>query len=304
MNDLVDLQVNGYAGVDFNAADLTHSAMREACQRLRDDGVVRFFPTVITDDLDGMVGKIKRLSELAESDAFIEECVGGIHVEGPFLNRNRGFIGAHPAEHAFDASVDAAERLIDAGAGRVRLFTLAPEVDGAVRLIARLRDLGIIVAAGHTDASLADLDAAIDAGLQLFTHLGNGCPSEMHRHDNIVQRALARSQALFISMIADGHHVPWFAMQNYLQCIPKERVIIVSDAISAAGLGPGSHRLGGQTVHVDENGAAWMADRTQFAGCATTLRESAQMMLEQDLATEEDLRRWMTANPSRLLDAD
>ncbi|MCG8653932.1 MAG: N-acetylglucosamine-6-phosphate deacetylase, partial [Pirellulales bacterium] len=140
-----------------------------------------------------------------------------------------------------------------------------------------------------------------DAGLKLFTHLGNGCPGQLHRHDNIVQRVLSMSDQLKISFIADGHHVPVFALKNYLRCVPRDNVIIVTDAISAAGLGPGRYELSDQVVEVDPDGAAWSACRTHFAGCATTMPEMVRILRERLAASEAEIPAWTSENAANLL---
>ncbi|KAA5546984.1 N-acetylglucosamine-6-phosphate deacetylase [Roseiconus nitratireducens] len=303
MSGFVDVQVNGYAGVDFNSDDLTPELLRSACQRLRADGVASFFPTIITDDASSMMRRISRITSAVEKDAQIAELVAGIHVEGPFLSREKGFVGAHPPQHVMDAGVDLAMRLVDAGRGMVRLLTLAPESPGSSAVIRRLAEEKVIVAAGHTDASLDQLDQAIDAGLTMFTHLGNACPALVHRHDNIVQRGLAFADRLDISFIADGHHVPFFALANYLSRVPSERVVIVTDAISAAGLGPGTYRLAGQEVEVDPDLSAWAKGREHFAGCATTMPRMAELLKQKLHASDDQIDAWTRRNPGRLLAA-
>ena len=170
-------------------------------------------------------------------------------------------------------------RLIDAGGGLVRLVTLAPEQDAQQRVTRWLSGRGVLVAAGHTDASLDQLDAAIDAGLSLFTHLGNGCPMQMHRHDNVVQRALSRSDRLTLCFIADGVHVPFFALGNYLR-LAGDRAVVVSDGMAAAGLGPGRYRLGRWEVEVGADGAAWAPDRSHLVGSAMTMRQAEANLRE------------------------
>ncbi len=165
-----------------------------------------------------------------------------------------------------------------------------------------LSDLGVCVAAGHSDATLDQLRCGIDNGLQLFTHLGNGCPAFLARHDNIVQRVLSLSDRLMVSFIADGHHVPGFALANYLDRVPEDKIVIVSDAISAAGLGPGEFRISDQTVYVDQHGAAWAECRTHYAGCATPLLKMASWMKSDLGISDRQIGQWFCDNPSRLLD--
>jgi N-acetylglucosamine-6-phosphate deacetylase len=160
----------------------------------------------------------------------------------------------------------------------------------------------VIVAAGHSDASRDQLRRAIDQGLSMYTHLGNGCPALLPRHDNIVQRVLSLSEQLTVSFIADGHHVPMFALRNYLQCIPSHHIVIVTDAISAAGLGPGRFELSGQIVEVDAGGAAWAAGRTHFAGSAATFPQMVNILKRDLAASDRDIRQWTELNPSRLLE--
>ncbi|MCA9139497.1 MAG: N-acetylglucosamine-6-phosphate deacetylase [Planctomycetales bacterium] len=301
MSGYVDLQVNGYAGVDFNDDALNDHSIISLCRRMRDDGVASFLPTIITDDFPVMIRRITRVAEAVQSHAEVAEIVGGIHVEGPFISPLPGFVGAHPADCVCDASIDAAMQLIDAGRGLVRLVTLAPEVHGAIEVTRYLTDHSIVVAAGHSDASIAQLRASIDVGLKLFTHLGNGCPVQMHRHDNIIQRVLSLSDQIKISFIADGHHIPWFALGNYLQRVPNDNIVIVTDAISAAGLGPGFHRLAGQMVEVDQHLAAWAEGHQQFAGCATTMPQMVQMLAGRLGIDAERIDRWTRINPTELL---
>lgn len=301
MTGFIDLQVNGYRGVDFNQDQLSDDDIVACCRALREDGVAQFLPTVITDDLRVMCRRIRRIADAASSNMEVAAMVAGIHVEGPFISPEPGFVGAHPAKHACQPRIDDALRLIESGQGLVRLVTLAPELTDAAAVTARLVEEGIVVAGGHSDASSDDLQRAIDHGLSMYTHLGNGCPGEMHRHDNIIQRVLSFGNRLAISFIADGHHVPFFALGNYLRMLPPENIVIVTDAISAAGLGPGEHWLAGQTVQVDENLAAWASGRQHFAGCATTMPHMVTLLKQHLAATDQDIHQWTIENPRRLL---
>jgi N-acetylglucosamine-6-phosphate deacetylase len=267
----VDLQVNGYAGVDFNADDLTVDQLHGACERLRADGVAAALATVITDDLDVMCRRIARLASHRAADALAADVIAGVHVEGPFISAAPGYVGAHPATYARDADVDAAGRLLAAGEGLVRLVTLAPERDPGGKVVRWLVGQGVKASGGHCDPTLDELEAAIDAGLSLFTHLGNGCPLQLHRHDNVIQRVLSLADRLWVTFIADGVHIPTLALGNYLKAVGDERAIVVTDAVAAAGMGPGKYRLAGQEVVVDDRLATWAADRSHLVGSACTM---------------------------------
>ena len=166
------------------------------------------------------------------------------------------------------------QKMLDAAGGLTRIVTLAPERDAGNRVTSFLAGQGIRVAAGHCNPTLDQLQASIDAGLTLFTHLGNGCPLQLPRHDNIIQRVLRLSDQLHIGFIADGVHVPFVALANYLKCCGIDRAFVVTDAICGAGLGPGEYTLGSGKVVVDENLATWSADRAHLVGSAGTMPRS------------------------------
>ena len=291
----IDLQVNGYAGVDFNADDVDPVQFRHACDALRGDGVERILATVITDSVERLEHRIANIVSAREHDPFVAEVIWGVHIEGPFLNPAAGYIGAHPKEHAIPADGDSMKRLLDAAAGLTRIVTLAPECDAEFAVTRMLADVGVTVSAGHCDPSLDELRGAIGAGLSMFTHLGNGCPLQLHRHDNIVQRTLCLADQLSIGFIADGIHVPFVALANYLK-LAGERAFIVTDAIAAAGMGPGKYSMLGHEVVVDENLATWAADRSHLVGSAMTMPR-----VHENLASlgfdEQQIEKWTRHNP-------
>ena len=238
----VDLQVNGYAGVDFNQDHLSAEKLRFACEQLREDGVAGILATVVTAELPQMLARLERIADVCRSDPLVRGVIWGIHIEGPFLNESPGYAGAHPPAAMRPADVEVMKRLLAAADGLTRLVTLAPERDAGCQVTRWLAGQKILVSAGHCDPTLDQLRAAADAGLSMFTHLGNGCPMMLHRHDNIIQRALSMRERLTLCFIADGTHVPPVALANYLSLAGTDRTILVTDAISAARLGPGATR--------------------------------------------------------------
>ena len=302
MSGYIDLQVNGYAGVDFNSLELELDDFSSACDRIFRDGTDQFLPTLITAPWEQLLAKVDRIAKWLDQGAISTARVSGLHVEGPFLSPVEGFIGAHPKASAIPATIERAAELVDRGRGWVRLVTLAPEVDPDGLVTRFLTDRGVTVAAGHSDATLDQLAAVVDQGLRLYTHLGNGCPSALPRHDNIIQRVLSMSDRLMVSFIADGHHVPGFALANYFRCLSDEQIVIVTDAISAAGLGPGKYELSGQWVEVDDDGAAWASCRTHYAGCATSFPDMIRFLQSELDVTDEQVDYWFRRNPMRLLE--
>lgn len=296
-----DLQVNGYAGVDFNSDQTSDGEFARACQQLKEHNVAGILATVITDEIDLMCQRIRRIAEARERIEDVAQMIQGLHIEGPFLNEQPGFIGAHPVASACPADPDKMERLLDAARGTVRLVTLAPERDAGLRVTRMLSSRGIVVSAGHCDPSLPQLEAAVDAGLSMFTHLGNGCPLQLHRHDNIIQRALHLSDRLAIGFIADGVHVPYPALKNYLRCAGTDRCFVVTDAISAAGLGPGEFQLGDQTVVVDQQLATWAPDRSHLMGSAGIMPRSAENLATELGLSSTDVQRLTWHNPRQAI---
>jgi N-acetylglucosamine-6-phosphate deacetylase len=296
-----DLQVNGYSGVDFNQDGLQAGDLHRACERLDADGVGGFLATIITDDLEAMCRRLSTLAALRERDPLAQRLIAGFHIEGPFLNETDGYRGAHPRDAIRPAALDSMTRLLDAAAGLARVVTLAPERDDGFAVTRMLAARGIVVSAGHTDATLDELRGAIDAGLSMFTHVGNGCPMHMHRHDNIVQRALSLADRLWLCFIADGAHVPFVALGNYLRIAGEDRAVIVTDAIAPAGLGPGRYAFGRWDIVVGDDMVPRAPDRSHFVGSGITMRQSADNLRQALDRPDATVRRLTCDNPRSVI---
>ena len=298
---VMDIQVNGYGGVDFNQDDLTLEALRTACVKLEADGVSGILATIITDHLDVMANRLARLASLREQDPLVRQMIPGFHIEGPFINPADGYRGAHPLDAVQPAQVDGMQRLLDAAEGLTRVVTLAPECDAQMAVTRLLRKCNVVVSAGHCNPSLDQLDAAIDAGLSMFTHLGNGCPMLMHRHDNIVQRALSRHDHLWLCFIADGVHVPFEALGNYLASAGLDRCIVVTDAIAPAGLGPGRYTLSRWELEIGEDCVARAPDGSHLVGSAISMPRVRTNLKEQMGLSDDAIDQLIAINPARVL---
>ena len=298
---VLDLQLNGYKGVDFNADGVSADDLRRACLAFRAYGGDRMLATVITDDLARMAARIGRLAAAHRDDEVVRDVMAGIHVEGPFINPEPGFVGAHPARHVQPATVSAAETLVAAGAGLVRLVTLAPECDAGLATTRFLSESGIVVSAGHCDPSADVLIEAIDAGLRMFTHVGNGCPLLLHRHDNVIQRVLAADGLPWVMVIPDGVHLPIPLLRTILKVVGLDRLVAVTDATAAGGMGPGRYTLGGREVVVGEDGAAWSADRSHLVGSTASPAVVRRVLHEQLGLSTVDVDRLTVANPARAI---
>lgn len=271
---LVDLQVNGYGGFDFNSRHegWTADDFHRVRITMRRRGVVAALPTFITDDAARMLSRAVTYARLVEGDALLAEAFPKIHVEGPFIAREDGPRGAHPTTYCRNPVdlPDFLERLYDASDGRIGVLTLAPELPGALDLIARAADQDICVAIGHTNAAPEIIRAATEAGAAMSTHLGNATHLTLPRSANYVQAQLAEDH-LWASFIADGHHIPWYALKNFIRAKPHGRSVLVTDAMAAADVGPGRYRLGEADVVVSDDLRVSAPRAENLAGSALTL---------------------------------
>jgi N-acetylglucosamine-6-phosphate deacetylase len=260
---LVDLQVNGFGGVDFANADT--SSYRRAGEALLECGVTSFQPTLITAPEAELVAALAEVPRERVGPRVI-----GAHLEGPFLSPLR--LGAHPVSARRDPDPRLLGRLLDAGP--VSEMTLAPELDGALELIDLLSACGVVASCGHSDATAEQAGRAFDRGAATVTHLFNAMRPLGHRDPGIAGAALARDDVV-VQIILDGHHlaeetarVVWRAAAG--------RVALVSDAIAAAGVGDGSYRLGNVDVEV-RDGVARRGDGV-LAGSSLTLIEAVRRL--------------------------
>lgn len=297
----VDLQVNGYVGVDFNDPSTSSLNIKQAAQAMLEDGVVAALPTVITAELSVMCQCIGNIVAAMRIEPVCASVFRGVHIEGPFFPAQPGYIGAHPPQHALASSISALERLLEVADGTARIMTLAPEIDFDGRLTRTCVEHGCLVSAGHTNASLSDLQRCLDNGLRLFTHLGNGCPRLMDRHDNIIYRALRLQDQLVFTLIADSFHIPELLFRNLLDWVDHDRLCVVSDAMSATGLGPGSYYLGQRLVRIGEDKAARDPSGEHFVGAASSMRD-ADRWLKDGLGLDSQLRhKLLLTNPMRFI---
>jgi N-acetylglucosamine-6-phosphate deacetylase len=261
---LVDLQVNGFAGVDFTDGALDAGRLQTAVAAIEATGVTRFLPTLITSALDTFVRCARTIARSPHA------AIAGLHMEGPYISPEDGYRGAHAREFVRSADVDDFRRRQDAAEGRIRIVTLAPESPGALRLVEHLVASGVRVAIGHTAASGTQIQDAVKAGATLSTHLGNGCASMMPRHPNVIWEQLGEDR-LLASFIVDGHHLPPATVRSMIRAKTPSRTILVTDAIAAAGMPPGRYRLGGQTVELDASGRVAVPGASNLAGSALRL---------------------------------
>ena len=298
-NSFVDIQVNGYGGVEFSAPGLTVDDVRKVTFELRARGTIAYCPTVVTSADEIFRASLGVLSE-AMRDADLSGHILGIHLEGPFISPEVGARGFHSVEHILPPSVEKFKRYQDWADGKISILTLAPEQPGAEELTRHASGLGVVVALGHHNADAESLKAAVDAGARCVTHLGNGIPDSVHRHRNPMWWQLA-SDALCVSLITDGNHLPPELVKVALRAKGVDRSIVISDGTSLSGMPPGSYERTGQKVVLEESGRISIPGTPYLAGSSATMLDCMNFLASLDLLTEEELRKVGFENPLKLL---
>lgn len=297
---LFDLQVNGFAGVDFNDAAITADAMDHALEAMARTGVTQCLPTLITAPMTDLSDRLHALSHAVAASRLGPLMVPGFHLEGPFLNPAPGYAGCHPAAAMLAPDPALLRRLAAIPSRPILLLTLAPERDGAASLIAAALRLGMRAAIGHSAATAEDISRAVSAGACLSTHLGNALPRPAHKFDNPLMAQLAEDR-LSASLIADGIHIPPHAMKVMLRAKGTERVILVTDAIAAAGAPPGPYRFAGMDIEHAADGSARMAGTRTLAGSALCLDQAVRNVVDWGLLPPDAAIALAAENPRRLM---
>jgi N-acetylglucosamine-6-phosphate deacetylase len=294
---LIDIQVNGFAGVDYNSPDTPQDEIARSIEEIRSTGVTRFCPTVITGSNDNICGSLRNLAR-ARRELPDGASMCGFHVEGPWISPVDGPRGAHPKEHVRPPTIEEFDQFQDAAEGHIRLLTLAPEAEGAIGVIEQLAEKGIIVAIGHTGASEAQIHEAIAAGATISTHLGNGSHGQVPRHENYIMYQMAADE-LWASFIVDGIHLPPAFVKVGVRAKGVDRSILVTDAVPPAGCPPGIYRFGHLEVELTANMRVELTDSRRLAGSALRMdRALGNLMRFAGLPLPEALKT-ATCNPAR-----
>ncbi len=290
VSGLVDLQVNGAAGVDLTAEP---HRLWEVAAALPAYGVVAFVPTVITSDPAARERALATFRAGPPAGWAGAEPLG-LHFEGPMIAPTRK--GAHPEHWLRAPSLD----LVDGWSREtgVVMVTIAPELPGALDVIARLAAEGVVVSVGHTEATAAQVGAAVDAGARMVTHLGNTMPPMLPREPGPVGAALGGSD-LVAGVIVDGHHLDPLFVRTAWRALGQDRFVCVSDTTAALGLPDGPTRLGDQDVVVAA-GTVRLADGT-LAGSASSLLDCLRTLVAQTGCTVEEAVATATTTPLALL---
>jgi N-acetylglucosamine-6-phosphate deacetylase len=292
----VDVHIHGAGGHDVMEG--SHQALEIVTATVAANGTTSLVATTVTasekeirDSAAGIAHFILHTSQYPARELSAE--ILGIHFEGPFISAARR--GVHPAKWILPASPEALEQLLGEARGTAQILTLAPELPGALDLIAAARKAGLVVSLGHTDATYAEAQAAIDAGASHAAHVYNAMRPFSHRETGVLGAVLT-SPKVSCELIADGVHVDEAAMRMLVQLKTPERVILVSDGISATGMPDGKYQLGMFEVKV--SGGVARSKEGNLAGSTLTLDRALRNMVALGVPLSAALQM-LTANPAR-----
>lgn len=273
----IDLQVNGFAGVDYNDPASTSEAIARSIRRMFETGVTRFLPTIITGSEQRMTGALRNMAaakaELAQAAMAEAHAIEAFHVEGPHLSPETGPRGAHPLAHIRPPDLDEFRRMQEAANGMIRLVTVSPEWEETPHYIAEITKTGVVASIGHTKATSEQIAAAVDAGATMSTHLGNAAHTTLPKTQNYIWDQLAEDR-LTACFIVDGIHIPGVFLRAAVRAKGAERSVLVTDAVAPAMCEPGPYRLGEVQVELRKDGSVVLQGDSRLAGSALRMDDA------------------------------
>ncbi|MBV8832601.1 MAG: amidohydrolase family protein [Acidobacteriaceae bacterium] len=299
----IDLQVNGFAGVDYNDPTSSHEAIAGSIRRMFTTGVTRFFPTVITGPEAAITGAARNLVEAKEE--FLRNglpeghAIEALHIEGPHISPEDGPRGAHPLEHVRPPSTEEFDRWQEAARGLIRLVTVSPEWDGTPEYVRHLVRNGVTASVGHTKATSRQIAAAVDAGATMSTHLGNAANPVLPKTANYIWDQLAEDR-LTASFIADGIHVPAAFLRSAIRAKGTERSVLVTDAVMPAMCAPGPYRLAQVDVELRNDGSVVKRGENRLAGSALRMDVAISNCVRFARTSLREALSMATVNPARV----
>ncbi|MGM0507275.1 MAG: N-acetylglucosamine-6-phosphate deacetylase [Bacteroidota bacterium] len=298
----VDLQVNGFMGVDFSSGQLTKESFLTACRGLMERGTVAFLPTIITSSPERFERNLSLMASMMDHEELSGHLLG-FHVEGPFLSPEEGAIGAHNPAWVLPPDPLFLDQLQEWAGGQIRLITIAAEREGAEHLCRHAVKQGISVSLGHQLANGEQMQQLADAGATALTHLGNGMPAQVNRHRNPLVDGLACDD-LTAMVISDGHHLPESLLKVIWRVKGIDRFLVVSDASPIAGRPPGRYNTLGNEVVLEPSGYLWNPESGYLVGSSATMLECMNVLADTGWFGPEALLRAGVENPLRLIGYD
>ena len=298
---LIDIQINGYMGVDFAGPYLTLNEIRKATRELWKEGVTTYLPTLITNKHQALKKNFAVLAQ-ALNDPEVGVSIPGFHLEGPYISPVQGFRGAHLEKYIRKPDWEEFMEFQNAAKKRIKLITVAPEVEGAIPFIRKCVENGVVVSLGHHNGSAENIRNAIDAGASMSTHLGNGCANMINRHHNPLWPQLADDR-ITPGIIADGYHLTREELQTFYKVKGAGNIILVSDALDLAGLPPGEYIRGERKVLLTPNVVKFPAENV-LAGAASPISKCVVHMMQITQCSLKDAIQMASTNPAKFLGLD
>ena len=298
---LIDVQINGYMGVDFSGPDLTVEGAKKATKALWKAGVTTYFPTIITSDIDRIKKNFAILAK-AKQDPEIGTSIAGFHLEGPYISPLAGFRGAHLEKYIKAPNWEEFQEIQKAANNGIILITMAPELEGAIPFIKKCVASGVTVSLGHHNGSANDVQLAVEAGAKMATHLGNGCANEINRHNNPLWPQLS-NDAITASIIVDGFHLRREEVRTFYKAKGVGNTILVSDALDLAGLPPGEYTRGERTLLLTED-VVKLPKENVLAGAASPISKCVGVVMEYTDCGLKNAIQMASTNPAKLFSLD
>lgn len=299
----IDLQVNGFAGVDYNNPEITVEQFASSVRALFTTGVTKFLPTIITGSEERITGALrnvsKAVSELERNGQPESNAFAGFHVEGPHLSPEDGPRGAHPLEHIRPPDIAEFHRWQEAADGLIKLITISPEWPEAPAYISEIVRNGVVASIGHTKATTEEIEACVDAGTHMSTHLGNAAHATLHKTQNYIWDQLADDR-LTPSFVVDGIHIPAHFIKASMRAKGLGNCVLVTDAVAPAMCDPGPYKLGQVEVELKENGSVVLRGGTRLAGSALRMDVAIGNTVRYAEISLRDAVTMATQNPARV----
>ena len=295
----VDLQINGNLGIDFSDPALTEDRFMVAAEHILAGGTEIFLPTIVTSPKEVYLRNLAVIRNACEKRGLLKQ-VPGVHLEGPFISNQPGAVGAHRPQCVIPPDCAFFDEIMRKSGNYVKLLTVAAEVPGADALISHASAMGVAVSCGHQLAGSKDLAAAAKAGAKLLTHLGNGCPNLINRHNNMIWAGMANDD-LTAMIITDGHHLPGDLIKCIVRVKGADRVIVTSDAAPIAGLPPGRYDDWGNVGILEPNGLYHNPEKGCLIGSSACMSDCVKFLRSLEILDEDGIEKVSRTNPLKMI---
>ena len=298
---LIDLQINGVNKIDFNIPTLKPEDLLSATHYLLSQGITSYFPTIITNSDEAVTTILHTIHKTCISNEIVQDCIAGIHLEGPFISPKEGAKGAHDERYIKAPDWNLFKKFQEAAGGRIKIITIAPEWEGSEKFIKECLKNDVTVSIGHSLANSDQIKNAVKAGATMSTHLGNAVPLLLPRHPNLIWDQLA-AEELYTCLITDGIHIPDSFIKTVLK-VKGDKTLIISDATCFAGMPSGEYKshIGGTVVLDSEKRVSLKGSGGLLAGAAKTLLENVETLINRDICSLSEAWKMASVNVANML---